>query len=206
MRFRERGGSLEGSTTMKTQWIAVGSLLLASLTGGATVRAATPAAPGVTQVCAAAAPERARCLADVVTPAPIAHSGSTITGYLAAQLQTAYRLPVSRGAGQTIAIVDAFDDPTAASDLARYRSKNGLAPCTTSNGCFRKLNESGAAGPYPPADPGWGIEISLDLDMVSAACPLCHIVLVEGSSNSVLDLAISEDTAAALGVAAISNS
>ena len=71
-------------------------------------------------------------------------------------------MPVSRGAGQTIAIVDAFDDPTAASDLARYRSKNGLAPCTTSNGCFRKLNESGAAGPYPPADPGWGIEISLD--------------------------------------------
>jgi subtilase family serine protease len=191
---------------MKTQWIAAGSLLIASLAGGATVRAAPQAAPGLTHVCATAAPERARCLADVVTPAPIANSGGTITGYLAAQLQAAYRLPISRGAGQTIAIVDAFDDPTAASDLARYRSKNGLAPCTTTNGCFRKLNESGAAGPFPPADPGWGIEISLDLDMVSAACPNCHIVLVEGSSNSVLDLAISEDTAAALGVAAISNS
>jgi subtilase family serine protease len=191
---------------MKTQWIAAGSLLVASLAGGATVRAAAPAAPGLTHVCAAAAPERAQCLVDVVTPRPIAHPGGTIIGYLAAQLQSAYRLPTSRGAGQTIAIVDAFDDPTAASDLATYRSTNRLASCTTSNGCFRKLNESGAAGPYPPADPGWGIEISLDLDMVSAACPKCHIVLVEGSSNSVLDLGVSEDTAAALGVAAISNS
>ncbi|MFZ0130338.1 MAG: S53 family peptidase [Candidatus Dormiibacterota bacterium] len=191
---------------MKTQWIAVGSLLVASFAGGATARAAASAAPSVTHACGVAPPGAARCFADVVTQRPIAHSTTTIAGYVASQLESAYRLPVSRGAGQTIAVVDAFDDPTAEADLATYRSTNGLAPCTTSNGCFRKLNETGTAGPYPSADPGWGIEISLDLDMVSAACPLCHIVLVEASSSLVLDLGIAEDTAAGLGVAAISNS
>src|ERR1700680_482902 len=87
-RFRDRGGSREGSTTMKTQWIAAGSLLVPSLAGGATVGAAAPAAPGLMHVCAAAAPETAHCLADVVTPRPIAHSGGAITGYLAAHVQT----------------------------------------------------------------------------------------------------------------------
>lgn len=191
---------------MKTQWIAVGSLLVASFAGGATAHAASSVAPSVTHVCGVAADGTARCLADVVTQSPIARSTTTIAGYVASQLEAAYKLPVSLGAGQTIAIVDAFDDPTAEADLATYRSTNGLAPCTTSNGCFRKLNETGAAGPYPSADPGWGIEISLDLDMVSAACPRCHIVLVEASSSFVVDLGISEDTAAGLGVAAISNS
>jgi subtilase family serine protease len=191
---------------MKAQWIAAGSLLIASLAGGATARAATPADSSIVHVCGAAAPGTAQCLGEVVTRLPIAHSSSTIAGYRAAQLEAAYYLPVSRGAGQTIAVVDAYDDPTAESDLATYRRANGLAPCTTSSTCFRKLNEQGVAGAYPPADPGWGIEISLDLDMVSAACPRCHIVLVEGSSASVLDLGISENTAAALGVAAISNS
>jgi subtilase family serine protease len=191
---------------MKAQWMAVASLLIASFAGTTTAPAASPAAPRLTHVCGAAAPGRAQCLADVVTGLPIAHSTSTITGYVASQLEAAYKLPINRGAGQTVAVVDAFDDPTAESDLATYRGTNGLTPCTTSNGCFRKVNETGAAGPYPPPDPGWGIEISLDLDMVSAACPRCHIVLVEGSTPSVLDLGIAEDTAAGLGVAAISNS
>jgi subtilase family serine protease len=190
---------------VKTQWIAIGSLLVASVAGG-TISQAADAGASSTPVCATPAPGTAHCLADVVTGLPIARSTGTIIGYSASQLESAYKLPITRGAGQTIALVDAYDDPTAESDLATYRSANGLAPCTTSNGCFRKLNESGAAGPYPIADPGWGIEISLDLDMVSAGCPRCHIVLVEGSSPSVLDLGISEDTAAGLGVAAISNS
>jgi subtilase family serine protease len=192
---------------MKTPWIAVGSLLVASLAGGASVQAVTVvAAPTLTHVCAAAALGDAQCLADVVTNQPIARSGGTITGYDAAQLDAAYNLPINQGAGQTIAVVDAYDDPTAAADLAVYRKANGLAPCTTSNGCFRKLNETGKAGHYPTADPGWSIEISLDLDMVSAACPRCHIVLVEASTESILDLGKSEDTAAAQGVDAISNS
>ena len=110
------------------------------------------------------------------------------------------------GAGQTVAIVDAFDDPTAEADLATYRSTFGLSPCTTANGCFRKLNQAGRAGPYPPVDGGWAVEISLDLDMASAACPNCNILLVEGNSSLVSDLASSVDTAVKHGGNVVSNS
>jgi subtilase family serine protease len=162
--------------------------------------------PPFRAVCAAAAPGFARCFSVVMASPVHAAVGATPAGYGATDLASAYKLPVTRGAGQTIAIVDAFDDPTAETDLAVYRTQYGLPPCRSANGCFTKLNQKGQRGPYPQADPGWGIEISLDLDMVSAACPLCHIVLVEGRTPSLQDLAISEDTAATRHVAAISNS
>lgn len=123
------------------------------------------------------------------------------------QLQSAYALPSQvAGAGRTVAIVDALDDPYAESDLAVYRAAYGLPPCTTANGCFKKLNQSGVAGSYPTADQGWSEEISLDLDTVSAICPLCHIVLVEARSTSVTNLAKAVNTAAAQNPTAISNS
>jgi subtilase family serine protease len=141
------------------------------------------------------------------TPRTTGGAGTTPpAGLGATDLQSAYQLPVAQGAGQTIAIVDAFDDPTAASDMAVYRRTYGLPPCTQRSGCFRKLNQLAEASHYPSFDPGWAVEISLDLDMVSAACPLCHIVLVEGNSDLVSDLAAAEDTAAAQQVSAISNS
>ncbi|HEY9473485.1 MAG TPA: hypothetical protein VIS06_06480, partial [Mycobacteriales bacterium] len=84
-------------------------------------------------------------------------------------LQDAYNLPsATAGGGQTVAIVDAMDDPNAESDLATYRSTFGLPPCTTANGCFRKVNQNGATSPLPASDTGWAGEISLDVDMVSA--------------------------------------
>src|SRR6185312_5998737 len=120
--------------------------------------------------------------------------------------QDAYKLPsASAGTGQTIAIVDAFDDTTAESDLATYRSFYGLPACTSSNGCFRKVNQTGGAIP-PAPNPDWALEISLDLDMVSAVCPNCRILLVEATTNLDSDLYASEDTAARLGANAISNS
>ena len=123
------------------------------------------------------------------------------------QLQSAYALPSQvAGSGRTVAIVDAYDDPSAESDLATYRAAYGLPPCTTANGCFKKLNQSGVAGSYPTADAGWSVEISLDIDTVSAICPLCHIVLVEASSSYDNDLATAENTAAAQHPVAISNS
>ena len=123
------------------------------------------------------------------------------------QIQDAYRLPSQvAGTGRTVAIVDAYDNPNAESDLAVYRTQYGLPACTTANGCFKKLNQTGAASSYPTGDPGWGIEISLDLDAVSAACPLCHITLVEANSSSTLDLDVAEDTAAAQSPTSISNS
>lgn len=129
-------------------------------------------------------------------------------GYSPSNLWHAYKIvnaAATRGGDQTIAIVDAFDDLNAESDLAAYRSQYGLPPCTTENGCFRKLNQAGKAAPLPPDNPGWAVEISLDLDMVSAACPNCHIVLVEASTNSFKHLDKAESTAAGLAQA-VSNS
>jgi hypothetical protein len=104
-----------------------------------------------------------------------------------------------------VAIVDAYDDPSAESDLGVYRARYGLPACTTANGCFKKVNQTGGTT-YPRAEPGWAVEISLDLDMVSAACPNCHILLVEASNNSDSNLDTAEDEAVTLGATEISNS
>jgi subtilase family serine protease len=130
---------------------------------------------------------------------------SYASGYAPADLAGAYALPATGGAGQTVAIVDAYDNPNAEGDVAVYRSRFGLPACATANGCFRKSDQRGGTG-YPPADVGWGQEIALDLDMVSAVCPGCHILLVEADSNSFADLAAAVDRAALMGASAISNS
>jgi subtilase family serine protease len=134
---------------------------------------------------------------------PLSTSGPT--GYGPADLRAAYSLAATGGAGQTIAIVDAFDDPNAESDLAVYRSTFGLPACTTANGCFRKIDQNGGTS-YPRGDGGWAEEISLDLDMASAICPNCKILLVEASSNSFANLAAAVDQAALQGATVISNS
>lgn len=122
-------------------------------------------------------------------------------------LQDAYRLPSQvAGTGRTVAIVDAYDNPNAEADLAVYRAAYGLPPCTTANGCFKKLNQNGVAGSYPAGDRGWAMEIALDLDAVSATCPLCHITLVEANSSLLTDMVIAEDTAAVQNPVAVSNS
>src|SRR6185312_1033939 len=129
--------------------------------------------------------------------------------YGPADLQDAYGLTSTAagyGADQTVAIVDAYDLPSAESDLAIYRSHFGLPACTTANGCFKKVNQSGVAGSYPAADSGWGGEIALDLDAVSAVCPNCHILLVEANSPSMNNLAAAVNRAAAMGATQISNS
>ncbi len=132
---------------------------------------------------------------------------ATPAGLGPADLQDAYNLPsATAGGGQTVAIVDAMDDPNAESDLANYRSTFGLPACTTANGCFRKVNQNGASSPLPASDTGWAGEISLDLDMVSAVCPNCHILLVEANTASFNDLGTSVNTAVALGAKFVSNS
>jgi PKD repeat protein len=126
-----------------------------------------------------------------------------------AYLQQAYDLSYlsqNRGAGDTIAIVDAYDDSTAESDLATYRSTFGLPACTTANGCFRKVNQSGNSSPLPVANAHWQEEESLDLDAVSALCPNCHILLVEANSDALSDLYLALHKAATMGVNQISNS
>lgn len=141
----------------------------------------------------------------VQSPTPTPAPGNP-PGFGPGDLQSAYALPSSAaGSGQTVAIVDAFDDPTAENDLAVYRTQFGLAPCTTANGCFRKVNQTGGSTP-PAANASWAQEISLDLDMVSAICPNCHILLVESNSAGFADLGAAVNEAASLGANAISNS
>src|SRR5690242_1623609 len=121
-------------------------------------------------------------------------------------LQAAYNLPsATAGKGQTIAIVDAYDDPNAEDDLGVYRAQFGLPACTTANGCFRKVDENGGTN-YPAPDTGWAGEISLDVDMVSAICPNCHILLVEAKQPTMDDLGAAVNTAVKLGARYVSNS
>ncbi|MFD7919425.1 peptidase S8 [Streptomyces sp. NPDC059740] len=128
------------------------------------------------------------------------------SGYGPSSLQAAYNLPSgSAGSGRTVAIVDAYDDPKAESDLATYRAQYGLPACTTANGCFKKVGQSGTSS-LPSADGGWAEEISLDLDMVSAACPNCKILLVEANSPTMANLGKSVNTAVSLGAKYVSNS
>ena len=167
---------------------------------------AIPVCPGP------AAPGDARCHALVVVDergTPLATSGPS--GYVPADLYDAYNLgTLATGSpwswnGQTIAIVDAYDDPTAENDLNVYRAQFGLPPCTTANGCFRKIDQSGGTK-YPRANCGWAQEIPLDLDMASAICPTCKILLVEASSNSFANLGAAVNQAFQQGAVAISNS
>lgn len=158
------------------------------------------------KVCPSAALGEARCHSLVrVDDAAQPLATGTPSGYGPADLRAAYKLGATGGAGQTIAIVDAYDDPKAESDLAVYRSQYGLTACTTANGCFRKVDQSGGTN-YPRGNTGWAEEISLDLDMASAICPNCHILLVEAKTNSFANLAAAVDEAAALGATVISNS
>jgi len=124
-------------------------------------------------------------------------------------LQDAYgvkKAAKADGSGNLVAIVDAYDDPNAESDLGTFRSANKLPACTTANGCFEKVNQLGQQANYPSADAGWASEISLDLQMVSSICPLCHILLVEANSSGFGDLGTAENEAVALGAHVISNS
>lgn len=112
----------------------------------------------------------------------------------------------------TIAVVAAYGYATARADLAKYRKLNGLPPlCSarlTSN-CvrFKRLNQAGVAGSYPVGNAGWAKEQALDIQMVSALCPWCNIVLVEANSASYANLAVAEVTAGNQpGVIAITNS
>jgi subtilase family serine protease len=158
------------------------------------------------KVCPGAAPESARCHSWVrVDAAAQPLAAGAPSGYGPADLRAAYNLTSSGSASQTIAIVDAYDDGSAESDLAVYRSTFGLPACTTANGCFKKVDQNGGTS-YPRGDASWAEEISLDLDMASAICPSCKILLVEAKTASIANLAAATDRAATMGATVISNS
>ena len=142
-----------------------------------------------------------------MTRAQAERPSATPSGYGPSSIQSAYKLAGLSASGRTVAIVDAYNDPTAEADLGVYRSQFGLPACTTANGCFRKVSQTGSSTSLPATNASWAQEISLDLDMVSAACPTCHILLVEASSASTANLGTGVNQAAkTAGVVAISNS
>jgi subtilase family serine protease len=158
------------------------------------------------RACAAPTALRATCFSVYRAVSETASRSAASSPATPADIRAAYHLSASAGAGQVVGIVDAQDDPKAESDLAKFRSTNGLPPCTTANGCFRKVNQRGQAKPLPQGDEGWGLEISLDLDAVSSACPACNILLVEGDSPELSDLGLAVNTAVRLGAKVVSNS
>ncbi|MGZ6792617.1 MAG: S53 family peptidase [Mycobacteriales bacterium] len=189
--------------------LAAAALLLAGGLAPLTASASAPLTDVLSVVplgCHALVAGQAHCYASALGRGnrPLASSGPTGLG--PAQIQSAYRLG-GLSTGSTVAIVDAYDDKSAESDLGVYRSAYGLPACTTGNGCFTKVNQNGVRGSYPANDVGWATEISLDLDAVSAACPSCKILLVEATSPTNANLYTAVDTAARWpGVVAVSNS
>jgi len=168
---------------------------------GASVDHAAPVCPGPANA------GTARCHARVVVDdrgQPLVTAGPA--GYGPSDLRDAYKVSGAGSASTIIAIVDAYGYAAAESDLAVYRSQLGLPACTTANGCFMKVNQAGVQGSYPRENIGWAQETALDLDMASAMCPGCKLLLVEATSNSFTNLAMAVDTAATLGAHVISNS
>jgi hypothetical protein len=163
-----------------------------------------------THLCATAAPGQASCFAqrrtDIKQRLASAVAAATPSGLSPANLHSAYNLPSTGGSGMTVAVVDAYNDPNAAADLATYRSTYGLSACTVANGCFKQVSQTGSTTSLPTNDTGWAGEEALDIDMVSAVCPNCNIILVEANSANDSDLGIAENEAVALGAKFVSNS
>ena len=176
-------------------------------------------------VCPPPAPGNAGCLS-VIDPQPVKaasgykarsagpllEGGGEKGGFAPKELEEAYKISTTGGSTQTVAIVDAYDDPYIESDLNTYREKYKVyykgteTACTKSNGCFKKINQRGEEREYPTdlypylgfgAIEDWGLEMSLDVDMVSAACPECKILLVEANNRELTSLYAAENEAVA---------
>src|SRR5262245_11065825 len=195
--------------------------LTAAIAAVGNLAAATPAAqaqsrPAMRVACPAAPPGYARCFAlyrpqvavNRAIAAGIRGPAAQPRGWSPRAIRAAYKLPVALNPGQTVAVSIAFDTPKLAQYLGVYRKQYGMPPCTVASGCFTKVNQQGKASPLPRSGvgSGWDVEASLDVAMISGACPNCKILVVEAKNPSVGILAVSENAAARLGAQVISNS
>jgi len=185
-------------------------------TAGTAGAAAAGGASRYRAACAAPGPGQAQCFV-LVAPEPgssganadgIAVTAKKPAGWGPRDIEHAYRLPVGRGSRATVAVVEAFDTPKLETYLNDYRREWGLGSCTTANGCFRKVGQAGSAKHLPASGvfSGWDLEATLDVDMVSAACPACRILVVEANGQQFGQLSAGVKTAIGLGAAAVSNS
>lgn len=159
-------------------------------------------------VCGTPAQDSARCHSQVVVGSDhvTPFASTSPSGLSPVQIKSAYSFSTSSaaGAGTTIAIVDAYDDPTAEKDLGVFSTAFGLPACTTANLCFKKVNQTGGTS-YPKVNTGWALEISLDIQWAHAIAPGAKILLVEASSSSFASLLAAEDYASSQA-AYVSNS
>jgi subtilase family serine protease len=127
------------------------------------------------------------------------------SAFVPSQIRHAYGfdLIANQGAGQTIGIVDAYDDANTENDLGVFSKQFNLPSCTTSNGCFRKIYSNGRK---PSANSNWSVEISLDIEWAHAIAPQAKIVLIETPSNNLSDLVSGVDVAVRNGASAVSMS
>ena len=207
-----------------------GVLLMVLLALAVSASPALASAPGgyarITPACGPPGPGEASCFALASVPVAASEAGrpgvrrvpaapAALTfgphgGLTPALLESAYGYDGNTGgSGQTVAIVDAFDDPNIESDLAAFSKQYELPPCTSAEGCFRKVNQFGssAKGTLPAADEtGWSVEISLDVEMVHSACPNCRILLVEAENSFLSNLGAAVKKAVELGAGIVSNS
>lgn len=209
-------------TARRVRVLAAGLALSAASLGAvaraapAAASAAAPRAGTLRPACPAAPFGEARCLVlyrpqtsvNRANAEGLTGLAARPTGWGPRQLERAYRLPVNRRSHATVAVSIAFDTPNLARYLAVYRKQFGLPACTVRSGCFRKVNEYGKARPLPISGvrSGWDLEATLDVSMISAACPHCRILVVEANSPTFADLARTENSAARLGAQVISNS
>jgi subtilase family serine protease len=183
---------------MRRRLLAVPAIGLAVLAGALVALGANSNA-NARAVCPSPPAGYAHCHALVVSDVhgnPLASTSPT--GLSPATIKSVYGYSTSStaGAGKTIAIVDAYDNPTAESDLGVFSAQYGLPACTTANGCFTKVDQAGGTS-YPRKDAGWALEISLDIQWAHAIAPGARILLVEASSNSFANLLAAEDYAKA---------
>ncbi|MDQ1632663.1 MAG: hypothetical protein QOC80_2635, partial [Frankiaceae bacterium] len=157
-------------------------------------------ARGAVPACGPVKAHEARCFALVERRGPraLTKSGDP-RGYNALDLRDAYGLDSLPDSGQTVAVVVAYDYPSAEADMNAYRHAFGLPACTEASGCFTKINQKGQQHRYPAPDQGWGVEAALDLQMISASCPTCHIILAEANQPSTGALNKATDAAVAAG-------
>jgi hypothetical protein len=240
-----------GMTTL----VVAFAVLCAQAMAGETVSPLPPSAYTVSPACPAPAPGHAACLALELVPrtaAAVAHTHpigmtraassipsaapSPAAGQLGLRpqdLHSVYSLPSDAASTQTIALIDAYNDPNAEADLEAYDSEFGLPKCTRANGCFEQVNQEGHTSPLPfpqttgelaaqrtlceeerseeacvPVEEaeGWSVEISLDIETAHATCQNCHIALVEADSTEYAAFDAAENTAVSVGANEVSNS
>lgn len=128
-------------------------------------------------------------------------TGSEVSGYTPEHVRSYLGL-TGTGAGQTIAVVTAYDAPNVVKDLAVFDKAFGL-PAPPS---FRKVNQSGGTR-YPAVDAGWALEAALDVQWAHAVAPAAGILLVEAATSSLSNLMTAVSWAAKQpGVSVVSGS